>query len=58
MGNIRTTHTGSLPRPPELAELVRLRVAPSIAWAKLGSLVEGATRQSVESPATYCNKLQ
>ena len=44
---ILTTHVGSLPRPPALLALMRLRadgeaVDPEIAWAKLASLVEGA----------------
>ena len=42
---IRTTHTGSLPRPPALLAAVAVGedgVDPRIAWAKLRALAVGA----------------
>ena len=55
---ILTTHTGSLPRPDNLMQMMIAKeqgklagasaVAPSIAWAKLQSLAEGARLASQE----------
>ncbi len=44
---ILTTHTGSLPRPADLQQMLEARdrgdqVDPDITWAKLASMVEGA----------------
>jgi 5-methyltetrahydropteroyltriglutamate--homocysteine methyltransferase len=41
---ILTTHAGSLPRPPDLFATFAgsMEIHPSIVWAKLGALAEGA----------------
>jgi len=48
---ILTTHTGSLPRPPDLLGMLEALgrsnlVEPDIAWAKLKSMAEGARLSS------------
>jgi 5-methyltetrahydropteroyltriglutamate--homocysteine methyltransferase len=48
MPNIQTTHTGSLPRPPELAELiVKFDHGEPVDTAELQRVVEHATREVV-----------
>ena len=49
MAHIQTTHTGSLPRPPELAELiVKFDHAEATDPAQLQQVVEQATRDVVK----------
>lgn len=44
---IRTTHTGSLPRPPELVELLVARQAGAVDEAELNARVDAAVEEAV-----------
>src|SRR5678816_264600 len=51
MNRVRTTHTGSLPRPPQILQAVRVSIASSIAFpvVKCSRTVGEVVRKQVEA---------